>query len=137
MTSPLIYILFPFPQVNISSEFTLVNFTGTMGYDLASNIVLDRVVILEETCPTIGNNHGIMTEGLEPLVLANVNVEIFVLYIFSHYSRFQNMRENRNIVKIFFFMPYIVNNIKNVNINPRNSQFLEIREYVYTRKYLR
>ena len=48
-----------------------------------------------------------------------VNVDIFVWYIFSRYSRFKNVRENMCNVKITFIMPFRGNIFKNANINPR------------------
>ena len=65
-----------------------------------------------------------------PTIYNIVNVEIFVLYIFSRYSRFRNIRENMFIVKITYIMPYIDNNLKNANINPHEiANFHKLRKF--------
>ena len=72
----------------------------------------------------------------QPIIFGGtVNVEMFVLYIFSRYSCFWNIRQNMYIVKITFTMLYIDNYIKNANTNPR--EIVNFRENLYTRKYLR
>ena len=43
---------------------------------------------------------------------------MFAVYIFSHFSRLSNIRQNMYNVKIYFTMPHRANNIKIVNSNP-------------------
>ena len=57
-----------------------------------------------------------------------MNVDIFVLYIFSRYSRLSNVHEDMYIMKITFIMPDTGNNIKNANLNPR--EIANFRKYV-------
>ena len=47
-----------------------------------------------------------------------MNVEIFTLYIISHYSRILYVHENMYNMKITFIMPLRGNIVKNENINP-------------------
>ena len=66
-------------------------------------------------------------------VLHAVNIDIFALYIFSHYSHLSHIRENMNNVKISFTMPYRVKNKQKYKFKSmRNCLFSQIRENVYT-----
>ena len=48
-----------------------------------------------------------------------VNEHIFVLNIFTHYSRFSNAPKNMYKLKITCLMPHSGNDIKNANLSPR------------------
>ena len=64
---------------------------------------------------------------------ATVNVDIFALYTFSRYLRLSYIRENMYNVKLSFSMPYRVNNIKNVNLNPHEIAYFLKLANIYTR----
>ena len=63
-----------------------------------------------------------------------MNVEIFALYIISHYSRFLYVHENMYDIKITLIIPLIGNIVKNGNINP--CEIVNIHKFanIYTRE---